>query len=242
MKILVTGASGATGLKLVEQLLNNGHKVKAIIRSPGKYPERLKNNDNLILIHANLPILNEKEMAEHLKDCQAVVSCLGHNLTLKGIFGPPRKLVTRAVRDLCKAIEINSPDSPVRFVLMNTTGNKNKDLQEKRTLGESLVISLIRLLIPPHSDNEKAAEYLRKVVGQNNKYIQWVALRPDSLIDEENVSPYAIHPSPIRSPIFNPGKTSRINVGHFMAELLTDEATWNRWKGQMPVIYNNHSL
>ncbi len=32
--------------------------------------------------------------------------------------------------------------------------------------------------------------------------------------------------------------TSRINVGHFMADLITDEEIWNRWKGQMPVIYN----
>ena len=32
--------------------------------------------------------------------------------------------------------------------------------------------------------------------------------------------------------------TSRINVAHFMADLITDSDTWNRWKGKMPVIYN----
>jgi len=52
------------------------------------------------------------------------------------------------------------------------------------------------------------------------------------------VSEYEIHPSPTRSAIFNAGQTSRINVGHFMAELVTDDETWNKWKGQMPVIYN----
>ena len=31
--------------------------------------------------------------------------------------------------------------------------------------------------------------------------------------------------------------TSRIN-GHFMAELITDDGTWNKWKRQIPVIYN----
>lgn len=38
--------------------------------------------------------------------------------------------------------------------------------------------------------------------------------------------------------IFAPGQTSRINVGHFMADLITRDDTWARWKGQMPVIYN----
>ena len=68
--------------------------------------------------------------------------------------------------------------------------------------------------------------------------VEWTAVRPDGLIDEEKVSEYEIHPSPIRSAMFNAGKTSRINVAHFMADLITDNNTWNKWKGQMPVIYN----
>jgi hypothetical protein len=71
--------------------------------------------------------------------------------------------------------------------------------------------------------------------------IEWVAVRPDSLIDEDRVTEYEVHPSPIRSATFNPGKTSRINVGRFMADLITDDDLWNRWKGQMPVIYNRAS-
>ncbi len=40
------------------------------------------------------------------------------------------------------------------------------------------------------------------------------------------------------APILNAGKTSRINVGHFMAELATDEVLWKKWVYQTPVIYN----
>ena len=87
-------------------------------------------------------------------------------------------------------------------------------------------------------DNEKAADYLRTRVGQDDGAIEWAAVRPDSLINEDKVTEYDLYSSPIRSAIFNAGKTSRINVGHFMAELITDEDTWNKWKGQMPVIYN----
>lgn len=38
MTILVVGASGATGRLVVEQLLNRGQKVKAMLRSPEKFP------------------------------------------------------------------------------------------------------------------------------------------------------------------------------------------------------------
>jgi hypothetical protein len=68
-----------------------------------------------------------------------------------------------------------------------------------------------------------------------------VAVRPDSLIDEREVTEYEVYASPIRSALFNAGKTSRINVSHFMADLMTDDSLWNKWKGQMPVIYNKAS-
>lgn len=34
-------------------------------------------------------------------------------------------------------------------------------------------------------------------------------------------------------------RTSRINVAHFMADLITDNDIWSNWKGKMPVIYNS---
>lgn len=121
---------------------------------------------------------------------------------------------------------------------MNTAGNSNRDLDEPRSLGERCVIGLIRLLVPPHTDNEGAADYLRTSVDPNEGAIEWVAVRPDTLVDEDSVTEYEVHPSPTRSAVFNAGKTSRINVAHLMAELMTDDDTWSRWKGRMPVIYN----
>ncbi len=242
MKILVVGASGATGKQLVEQLLIQGHKVKIIVRSPEKLPESWKNNNSLQIISASILELSDKEMSDHVLGCHSVASCLGHNMSWKGIYGHPRKLVTDATRRLCNAIEINKLKSPIKFVLMNTTGNRNRDLNEPISFGQKCVIGLLRLLLPPHVDNEKAADYLRTKIGQNNDFIEWTAVRPDNLINEEELTDYEIHASPIRSAIFDPGKTSRINVGNFMANLINDTDLWNKWKGQMPVIYNKLSL
>lgn len=101
-----------------------------------------------------------------------------------------------------------------------------------------MVIGLLRWFLPPHPDNEQAADHLRVSVGQKNPSIEWAVVRPDTLIQDDKVTEYSLHVSPTRSALFNPGKTSRINVGHFMAKLITDDDTWNQWKGQMPVMYN----
>lgn len=241
MTTLVVGASGATGRLLVAQLLNRGQKVRVIVRSPEGWVESLGGNDDVAVIQASVLELSDAEMARHVNGCAAVASCLGHNLSLKGIYGHPRKLVTEATRRLCQAIKANRPEAPTRFVLMNTAGNSNRDLSESTSLGQRLVIGTVRLLLPPHVDNERAADYLRTNIGQNDAAIEWAAVRPDNLINEDGVTEYEVHPSPTRSAIFDAGSTSRINVAHFMARLITEEEIWNRWKGQMPVIYNDEA-
>ncbi|MEE9411567.1 MAG: NAD(P)-binding oxidoreductase [Methylococcales bacterium] len=235
MKTLVVGASGATGRLL---LLNRGQSVKIIVRTGSSLPDTIKNHKNISIIYTSVLDLSDTEMTEHVKGFDAVASCLGHNMNFNGFYGQPRRLVTDATRRLCRAIKANNPDKPVKFVLMNTTGNRNQDLSEQISFVQHCVIWLLRLLLPPHVDNEKAADYLRIEVGQNDRAIEWVAVRPDGLINNSEVSKYEIHRSPTRSAIFDAGTTSRINVGHFMADLITNHETWIKWKGQMPVIYN----
>jgi hypothetical protein len=242
MTVLVVGASGATGRHLVNQLLLNGNDVRIIVRSKENLPKSWDEDENLEIITANLLDLNEKELIRYTSNCDAIASCLGHNITFKGIYGQPRKLVTDATKRLCNAVKNHESRSPIKYVLMNTSGNCNRDLNEPVSFAQKCVIGLLRLLLPPHVDNEQAADYLRTQIGQNNRYIEWVAVRPDGLIDEEVVKPYESYPSPIKSAIFNASKISRINVGHFMAALINDNKLWLKWKGQMPVVYSKTSI
>lgn len=237
--ILIAGASGATGIRLVEELLNRGHRVRAIVRSKERVPVRLQNHDGLTLIIGSILEMSAQEIQEAVIGCEAVVSCLGHNLTLKGVFGKPRRLVTDATKLLCHAIKANPAEKACKYILMNTVTNRNRDLNEAQTSKEKLVISFLRLLLPPHSDNEQAAEFLRTHIGQNDNLIHWVAVRPSGLIDEDTVSEIEAFESPQRS-FLNDGQISRINVGYFMADLITDHELWMKWKGKMPVIYNNN--
>jgi hypothetical protein len=140
-----------------------------------------------------------------------------------------------AVKKITAAIE--SVDATRKFILMSTTAYTNKHQGEKNTFGEKLVFSLLKIVLPPHKDNILAGDYLTYEVGASEK-MEWIAVRPDSLFDEESKSEFEIYEAKVRSPIFNAGKTSRINVAHFMVDLLVNDSLWKDWKYKAPVIYN----
>lgn len=238
MKAFVAGATGATGSQLVRELLNRNLYVKVIVRDTEKLPGDLRVHERLTTLNANILQLSCCVMKDFISDCDAVASCLGHNMNFKGIFGNPKYLVTDAVIKICKAIKDNNPAEPVKLLLLNTTANKNKDNNERLLFPENLVIGLMRSLLPPQKDNERAADYLRKYVGNDNEFIKWTVVRPDTLVNDNVRSDYFVLPSPARSPVFNPGRTSRINVGNFMSDLITNDKIWEKWEGKMPVIYN----
>ena len=220
----------------MNQLLEKGHEVKAFARNITKFSTEIITHKKFDVIGTSVLDMSEEELENHTKGCDAIVSTLGHNLSFKGMFGNPRQLVTDSIKKLCKVSE-NTKNKPVKIILMNTVGCKNEDLKEKVSFFENCVFFLLRYLLPPHSDNEIAGNYLRTSVGQNNPNIEWVTVRPDSLINQEEISQYTIHSSP-KHTLFKPGKTSRINVAHFISELISNEKIWIEWKGKMPVIYN----
>lgn len=54
MTTIVVGATGATGQTLVEQLLDRGQNVTAVVRSPDKLPKAVREHPNLTLIHGSI--------------------------------------------------------------------------------------------------------------------------------------------------------------------------------------------
>lgn len=237
MTILVLGATGATGQKVVDDLLKNGQTVIALVRQT-----QLKDHPLLEQIHGTALSLDEGTLIKILSNVESIISCLGHTLSFKGIYGAPKMLVRDSIKHLCQ-LEILAQKSrprlkPLKLILMNSTGNQNLDLAEPISFAQQCVLSLIRILVPPHLDNERAANYLRVQLPKNKK-IKWVVVRPDTLINEKRLTPYNLSPSPTRSAIFDAGKTSRINVANFMARLSREEYLFEYWQGKMPVIYND---
>ena len=243
MKVLVIGANGATGTHVVGQLLKNDKKVevKAMMRSADRAWAAWKDDPRVEIVEASINDLSVGDLKLIMDDCEAVVSTLGHNLTFKGVYQDPKRLVRDTVMKVCHAAELMEEQDRVKVLLMNTNGNSNRKIKEKKPFMDRLVVGLVRLLLPPHADNEAAADYLWQSEHKFKK-VEWSVIRPDNLSDDENTSAYRCFESPVQSAIFTSIGTSRINVGDFMSQLILDADAWNKWQGKMPVIYNSAKL
>ncbi len=232
MKVVVLGATGATGRLVVAQLLDSGCQVTALVR-----------NLSVLEAHAHLQQVEEtalsmesEQLESLLADSDALVCCLGHNLTLQGVYGAPRMLVRDSLQRVASLLSVKR-EQPLKIALMSSTGVRNVLLKESVPSLERSINVLLRWLLPPHRDNERAAQFLQRQ-GSRHHALQWVMVRPDTLIDRGEVSEYSWHSSPTRSALFNAGETSRINVAHALCQLVLDGSLWQQWQSKTPVIYN----
>jgi NAD(P)-dependent dehydrogenase (short-subunit alcohol dehydrogenase family) len=236
--VLVLGGTGRTGGRVVEQLLGRGVRVRVIVRSAERLPASVAENPKLSVVEADLLALTDEELARVVSGCDAAVSCLGHNLNLKGVYGAPRDLVTRATRRVCRAIQASRPERPAKYVLMSSVSvNHPKVADARRGALEKGFVALIRGLLPPARDNQRASDFLCREIGSADPFVEWVAVRPDSLLDGE-VTEYTVHEQLVSS-LFKPDETNMSNVAHFMCELVADQAAWDRWRGGLPVVVND---
>jgi nucleoside-diphosphate-sugar epimerase len=234
--VLLLGATGRTGARVLTQLLERGVPVRAIVRSAARLPAGGAAADPLLtVVEADVASMSGEELERHVAGRDAVISCLGHTISLRGVFGAPRDLVEDAVRRVCRSIEALRPASPVRLILMSSVSvNRPARADARRGVGERFYMGLLRGLLPPARDNQRAADVLAHEIGADHPFVAWVVVRPDTLVDGE-VSPYVIHDEIVAS-LFRPATTRMANVGHFLAELATVGDAWRRWRGQMPVI------
>lgn len=247
---LVLGGSGQTGRRLVEQLLEQNQKVKVIVRSKERFmssiPSKLRSSANLMVAEDSVLDMSNQDFLQQVEGCDAIVSCLGHTLDMKGIYGKPRMLCTDAIKRSYQAIDTLSQrrknqgkdnNKPIKLILMSSNGVMNPNgLDDVRPLSERLLLCLIRALIPPHRDNEAAAAFVYETIKHDNKNVNFVAVRPDDLIDG-NVSQYNLFDKPQKG-LFGGGTATRANVAHFMCDLIIKPEMWAKWNNKFPVIMN----
>jgi NAD(P)H-binding len=235
--VLLVGGTGRTGRRVLEQLIARGVGVRAIVRSSRGLPAGIAGNPGVALVEASILSLSDLDLQGHLRGCDAVISCLGHVLSLKGIMGPPHDLVTRATTRLCRALEALRPARPVKFILMSSVSvHRPGGLDTRRGALEKAFLWMLRGLLPPAKDNQQAADFLQERIGPANSFVHWAVVRPDTLL-EGDVSEYTLHEGLVSS-LFAPGQTSMANVAHFMCELATSPKKWSDWRGKAPVIVN----
>jgi hypothetical protein len=212
--------------------------VRAVVRSAARLPAGVAGDPRLTVVVADLLSLSAEQVEEQVDGCDVVISCLGHTISAQGVFGKPRDLVTRSVERVCCAARDLRSAQPVKLILMSSVSvNRAGGLDTRRGPLEKAALWLVRGLVPPARDNQRAADFLRDVVEATDPYAEWVTVRPDTLKDGD-VTEYALHEGTVDS-LFRPGETNRANVAHFMCELATDAEPWATWRGRLPVIVNS---
>lgn len=88
MNIAVLGATGRTGVAVVQQALERGHVVQALVRSSSK-AALLPDHDRLIVVEGDL--LDESAVTKVVDGVDAVINVAGH------VKGSPKDLQQRAI-------------------------------------------------------------------------------------------------------------------------------------------------
>ena len=131
MKALVLGASGATGKLVVQQLVKKNIQVRIVVRETAIIPDQISNNKSIEVIKENINDFEIAKIKDLVKDCNAAICCLGHNINFKGIVGPPHKLVYNTVVKIIEALQ--SQELNPKFILMSTTAYTNRKAGEVNT-------------------------------------------------------------------------------------------------------------
>jgi len=193
MKIVIFGASGKTGIRLVFQALEKGHQVTAFARVATKVTIQHK---NIMIVEGDIQNLESVKKAIEGQD--VVISALGVNTRKRNtILSDGTKVILRAMEDL----------GVKRFICVSSAG----------ILGNDAGFLFGRIIMPIFL-KEVFEDKKRQMNVIRDSNLDWVILRPSGLTDAPKTGKYKItgH-APASSTI------PRADVADFILKLLTDK-------------------
>jgi uncharacterized protein YbjT (DUF2867 family) len=116
-KILLLGATGRTGRRVLEFALIAGHEVVALVRSPEKITY---NSDKLTIIEGDLS--DAGDMARAIADCEVVISTLNNNRVSDSPFAKPLNPEDLMTKIMTNCVNAMKSESIRRIVVMTALG------------------------------------------------------------------------------------------------------------------------
>jgi putative NADH-flavin reductase len=199
LKLVVLGATGATGLELVKQAVKRGHFVTAFVRSP----ERLKHFQERITIRQG-DLLNGVLLEQAIQGQDAVLSGFGPRVP---VAKADANLLERFARALTRA--------------MSAAGVKRAVVESVAFLFKDSILPpaylLGRLLFPKTVADAAAMERIFADTDLN-----WTMVRPPELTDKPYTGKYRVREGHL--PRFGL-KISRADVADLMIKLAENHAS-----------------
>ncbi len=162
-RILVVGATGGTGRRLVAQALERGYVVTALVRDPSRLEV---DHPQLTVMRGD--VLDEGSVDAAVRGQDAVLSALGH----KRYFGPTR-ILSDGTRNIVRAMEKHGV---ARLVCETSLGIGDS----AGRMGLSYTFFIIPVILPFYFWDKTRQE--RVVAGSG---VEWVIVRPGALTDGE---------------------------------------------------------
>ena len=200
-KILIIGATGGTGRQLVQQALDQGHQVTALVRKP----EKLKiEHPNLRVMQGN--VLDYSSVERAARGQSAVLSALGHKRFLW-----PTRILSRGTESILRAMK--NCQVP-RFICETSLGVGNA----VGRLGLPPTLVFVPLILPFYLWDRVRQE---KLIADATA-IDWVIVRPPILTNAPACGKYR-HGFNVGNYIW-PRRISRADVADFMLRRLNDDS------------------
>jgi putative NADH-flavin reductase len=208
MKITVFGATGRTGIPLIEQALAEGHFVTAFLRDPGKLPIK---HGNLTIVQGD--VNNPAEVEYAVMNADAVISTIGP------ARNSPTDLMTTAARNITDAMRkhgikrlivmtgagVGAPeDQPkpinhfIKFMLKTLSPGVLKASEEGVAIVQNAPLDWTVVRVPMLSDGERTGKYRIGWVGVNTGPRIVRADAADFMLKQANDHQY-IHKMPMVS-------------------------------------------
>jgi putative NADH-flavin reductase len=209
MKILIFGASGGTGVQLVEQALQQGHSVTAFVRNP----EKLQSKDsNLKVIQGDVMDLVTVQQAIYGQD--AVMCSIGSPANKNGTV---RSTGTKNIVVAMEKAGIR------RFVCQTSLGyGDSREVLDRTPF-------YFKYIIVPFILRKGFADHALQENHVRNSRLDWIIVRPGNLTDGKLTGKYKhgflANAKDIKV------KISRADVAHFMLRQLKDDTYLNKTPG-----------
>ena len=199
LRVLIIGATGGTGRQLVQQALDLGHQVTALVRNPA----RLKvEHPNLKVMKGN--VLDYTSVAAAMPGQSAVVCALGHK-----VWFYPTRILSEGTRNILRAMKnCNVP----RFICETSLGIGN-------TAGRGGLFNtffVIPFILPFYFWDKVRQE---EVIAESDR--DWVIVRPGHLTNGAARAKYR-HGLNVGDFILG-SRISRADVADFMLKQMTDD-------------------
>ncbi|KAM9360425.1 flavin reductase (NADPH)-like [Symphorus nematophorus] len=161
MKIAVLGATGQTGQYLVNQALQQGHTVTAIVRNPAKLTVH---HDNLKVVEAD--IFSNDSLKAHFKGQDVIMSCLGFPASIFSVV-TGYTLSMNAIIGAMREARVN------RIITMTSWYTEPNSGTQASYLIRFLLLPIIRSVLTNMHEME---QFLQKTED-----INWTVVRPPGL-------------------------------------------------------------